>query len=136
MTTTMIVMIPLLPGKQEAWRRFCQALQGSRRHQYEVCLRRIGITKQEVWLAQTRRGDWVHIHLQLERGEPMATVLDAASPAFAGWFRQQLLDLHGLDLALNAPVGQEMILVWPSAHAEETPQTSNYTETRREAYEP
>jgi hypothetical protein len=32
---TLIVMLPLLPGKQEAWRQFCQTLQGSRHHEYK-----------------------------------------------------------------------------------------------------
>jgi hypothetical protein len=35
MAATLIVMLPLLPGKQEAWRQFCQTLQGSRHHEYK-----------------------------------------------------------------------------------------------------
>jgi hypothetical protein len=60
MTATLIVMLPLLPGKQEAWRQFCQTLQGSRRQEYGGSLQRMGITKQEVWLSQTAHRDLVH----------------------------------------------------------------------------
>jgi hypothetical protein len=34
MTATLTIIVPLLPAKQEAWRQFCQTLQGSRRHEY------------------------------------------------------------------------------------------------------
>ena len=32
--TALMIMMPLLPGKQEAWRQFCQILQGSRHGDY------------------------------------------------------------------------------------------------------
>jgi hypothetical protein len=47
----------LLPGKQEAWRQFCQTLQGSRRHEYAGSLQRMGIIRQAIWLAQTAQVD-------------------------------------------------------------------------------
>ena len=34
MMTALMIMMPLLPGKQEAWRQFCQILQGSRHGDY------------------------------------------------------------------------------------------------------
>ena len=41
---------PLLPGRSEAWRRFCQELMGSQRAQYVNSRRRLGIGHEEAWL--------------------------------------------------------------------------------------
>ena len=43
--------IPILPGRQEAWRRFAQELQGSRRSEHADSRQRLGITGERV-LAQ------------------------------------------------------------------------------------
>src|SRR5579872_5040188 len=69
MMTILTVVLPLLPGKQEAWRQFCQILQGSRRSDYDAWRERMGITKQAVWLSQTSQGDLVRIHLEMEHPE-------------------------------------------------------------------
>jgi hypothetical protein len=42
MPSMLVLILPLLPGKQEVWRQFCQTLQGSRHHEYDSCLRRRG----------------------------------------------------------------------------------------------
>jgi len=111
MTSTFIVVLPLLPGKQEAWRQLSQTLQGSRRHEYADSLRRMGITKQEVWLAQS-------LHQDLR--EQMLTALAASAHPFDRWIRKQLLELHGLDVKRLATSASELISVWPPARVETT----------------
>jgi hypothetical protein len=116
MMTALTVVLPLLPGKQEAWRRFCQTLQGSHRLEYEACRERMGITKEEVWLSETLQGDLVRIHLEAEHPEHVLAGLTASHRPFDRWFRQQLLDLHGLDLMQLAPASaHELIFAWPPA---------------------
>jgi hypothetical protein len=118
MAATLIVMLPLLPGKQEAWRQFCQTLQGSRHHEYDGCLHRMGITRQAIWLSQSMRGDVVHLHLHVEQCEQMLTVLATSALPFDRWLRRSLLELHGLNLAYLARSAHELILVWPPAGIE------------------
>jgi hypothetical protein len=116
MMTMLTVALPLLPGKQEPWRRFCQTLQGSRRCDYEAWRERMGITKQEVWLSQTSQGDLVRIHLEVEHPECVVTDLTVSPHPFERWLRQQLLELHGLDLAQLAPASaHELIFAWSLA---------------------
>jgi len=98
MMTILTVVLPLLPGKQEAWRRFCQVLQGSRRGDFEAWRERMGITRQEVWLSQTAQVDLVRIHLEVERPERVVTDLTVSPHPFERWLPQQMLELHGLDL--------------------------------------
>jgi len=113
MTTTLVVLLPLLPGKQEAWRQLCQALQGSRRCDYAAWRERMGITQEEAWLSQTAQGDLVCIHLQVEHPEQVLADLATLPRPFDRWLRQQLLELHGLDLAQLVPASaHELIFAW------------------------
>ncbi len=113
MTTTLVVLLPLLPGKQEAWRQFYQILQGSRCDEYAAWRERMGITQEEVWLLQAAQGDLVRIHLQAEQPQRMLAGLMLSHRAFDRWLQQQLLELHGLNLRQFASTSaQELIFVW------------------------
>ena len=110
---TLTIVLPLLPGRQEAWRQFCQALQGSRCHEYAAWRERVGITQEEVWLSQSPQGDLVRIHLQTEHSECVFAGLPASHQAFDQWLQQQLFELHGLDLRHLASASMhELIFVW------------------------
>jgi hypothetical protein len=116
MMTALTVVLPLLPGKQEAWRQFCQTLQGSRRCAYDAWREQMGIAQEEAWLSQTAQGDLVHVHLQVEHPEHVLADLSTSHRPFDRWLRQQLLELHGLDLAQLVPASaHELIFVWQPA---------------------
>lgn len=113
---SLVCVLPILPGKQEEWRRFCQVLQGSRRCQYEESRQRLGIIKELAWLhspLQAPQGEVVVICLQVEHPEQVLPQLAASDLPFDRWFRQQLLELHGLDVtqALPGPAN-ELVFVW------------------------
>jgi len=113
---SLVCVLPVLPGKQEEWRRFCQALQGSRRCQYEESRQRLGITKELAWLhppLQPPQGEVVVVSLETEHPEQVLPQLAASNLPFDRWFRQQLLELHGLDVteALSRPP-VELVFVW------------------------
>jgi len=98
----LVCVLPILPGKQEEWRRFCQVLQGSRRCQYEESRQRLGITKELAWLhspQQAPQGEIVIVPLEADHPDRLLPQLAASDLPFDRWFRQQLLELHGLDVA-------------------------------------
>ena len=51
-----VLTFPILAGKVEAWRRFCQELSGSRRRMYEASRQRMGITRERLALVETAFG--------------------------------------------------------------------------------
>ena len=61
--------MPILPGRQEAWRRFAQELQGSRRSEHAEFSQRLGITGEQVWLRQAPGEDIAIFCLQAEEPE-------------------------------------------------------------------
>lgn len=116
MMTALTIFLPLLPGKQEAWRQFCQALQGSRCRDYTAWREQMGITQEEAWLSQTTQGDLVRIHLHVEHPEQVLAELARSHRPFDRWLRQHLLELYGLDLGQLIPASaHELIFAWQLA---------------------
>lgn len=107
---------PILPGKLEAWRRFNQESLGSRLTAHEASRRRLGITRELAWLQQTPEGDIAIVYLEVEDPERAFQELGASSDPYDVWFRQQVLEIHGLDLT-QPPDGPlpELAFEWQAA---------------------
>jgi len=104
----------ILPGKQEAWRRFYHELEGSRRHHYEEFHKRLHITKELVWLAETPQGDMAMVYLEADYPEQVLPDLAASQLPFDCWFKEQLLELYGLDVQKHrAKQLSESVFAWP-----------------------
>ena len=99
---------PLLPDKEEPWRRFIQELAGSRAEEYEVFKRRMGICNETVYLMRTPRnlfkGALVLLHLEVEDPEQIALRLAECEDPFGVWLKSKLREFHGYDLT-SSPHG-------------------------------
>ena len=51
-----VLTFPILTGKVEAWRRFCQELSGSQLQMYLSSRRRLGITHERMALVENAYG--------------------------------------------------------------------------------
>ena len=111
------LVLPILPGKEEAWRRLYQELPGSRRPEYEESRRRLGITRECVWVAQILQGEIAIVHLEAEEPEQVILQLAASDLPFDRWFRQQLQEVHGLDVTQPKVVAPstEVIFDWQTS---------------------
>jgi hypothetical protein len=108
----------ILPGKQEAWRRFMQEILESRNGEHEESRRCLGITRELVWFVQTSLGEMAIVYLETEDQEREQVVVNmAASPLpFDRWFRQQLVELLGVDVTHSSPrSSSELVFEWYSA---------------------
>lgn len=93
-----MVIIPVMPHKEEAWRRFIQELQGSRGRAFRVWCRRLELDVEQIWLNETPGGTVVIVKLTIgDRETTLKRLADMRTP-FERWLRQQILTLHGLDL--------------------------------------
>lgn len=90
---------PILPGKEEKWRRFLQKLEGSRRDEYDELRRRLGIRRQRVWVIRTPRGETAVSYLECEEPRSIAARLAASTQPFDVWLKEKLSEFHGCDLA-------------------------------------
>ena len=131
--TALTIVLPLLPGKQEAWRQFCQILQGSRRGDYAAWREQMGISQEEAWLSSTAQGDLIRVHLQVEHPQQVVADLATSPRPFDRWLRQHLLDLHGLDLAQLVPASaHELIFTWQLVPFREAASDEDQNHTNKE----
>lgn len=105
--------LPILPGKQEAWRRFCQELLESRYREYKQSRQKLGITREVVWFTQTEQGEMAIVFLEAEHPELVFAGLGESDLPFDRWLRQQLSELHGFDAGkLLHGLPSELIFTW------------------------
>ena len=94
---------PLLPGKEEPWRRFVQELAGSRAGEYEEMKRRLGIQNETMWLMRVPRdvyrGELVFVRLEAAEPEKVLRRLKASEHPFDLWLKDRLMEFHSYSLS-------------------------------------
>ena len=115
-----VLTFPILAGKVEAWRRFCQELSGSRRQMYEASRQQLGITFERLALVETAFGSTAVTTLEaLDVNRALGQIIASNLP-FDRWYRERLQELHGVNLAgyeqfaqeAPLPHNQELLFEW------------------------
>ena len=115
-----ILTFPIVAGKVEAWRRFCQELSGSRRQPYEASRQRMGITREQLALVETAYGAMAVTTLEAPDVDRALGQIIASETLFDVWYRERLQKLHGINLAgyeqfaqpTPIPDNQELLFEW------------------------
>jgi hypothetical protein len=103
--------VPLLPGKQESWRRWLQEVGEGFRSEAEAFGHALGMRKIEVWLTEMPSEAVVVVQIEAEEVEPLLANLAASRAPFASFLRQHILALHGLDVMQPTRITTEPIFV-------------------------
>lgn len=115
-----VLTFPILAGKVEAWRRFCQEISGSRQQMYITSRRRLGITYEKLVLVETTFGSTAVTTVEaLDVGWALGQVITSNLP-FDRWYRERVQELHGINLAryeqfvlpVPSPQNQELLFEW------------------------
>mgnify|MGYP001828601836 CR=1 FL=1 len=94
-----VLTFPILAGKVEAWRRFCQELSGSQLQMYLSSRRRLGITHERMELVENAYGALAVTTLEaLDVVQALGQIINSHFP-FDIWYRQRLQELYGINLA-------------------------------------
>ena len=115
-----VLTFPILTGKVEAWRRFCQELSGSQQKLYEASRQRLGITRERLALVDTAFGATAVTTLEAPDVAQALGQIIASSLPFDIWYRERLQELHGVNLAgyekfaqrTPLPINQEVHFEW------------------------
>lgn len=109
--TAVMLLIPLLPGKTEAWRRYWQELQASRHDEYELWRHRFAVKCGRVWIMETAVEALALMYV--EAAAPLAAVQHTlfATAVFAHHFQEQLKALE--EPALHFKWTAESLFSWP-----------------------
>ena len=107
---------PLLPGKTDADRvAMLSCWNGERRAAYEDARRRVGVTRESVWIQSTPMGDVAVIYLEADDLEVAFKAMGESDEPFDRWFREHVLDVHGIALEQGFPP-PEQILEFGATH--------------------
>jgi hypothetical protein len=115
-----VLTFPIVAGKAEAWRRFCQELAGSRQKTYEESRRRLGITLERFVLVETAFGSVAVTTLEAPDVDRALGQIISSKRPFDRWYREQVRELHGINLAgyeqfrqqAPLPANHELIFEW------------------------
>ena len=94
---------PILPGKTEQWKHFCQEMVGPRRSEYEASNKRLGITRVVNSLQQTPQGDMAIVYFEAPDIPRVFEGYGSSQEPFDVWFREQVKDIHGVDFSQPLP---------------------------------
>ena len=115
-----VLTFPILNGKVEAWRRFCQELSGSRQKPFEASRQLLGITRERLALVETAFGATAVTTFEAPDVAQALGQIIASDLTFDVWYREKLLELHGVNLAgyeqfaqpTPLPPNQELLFEW------------------------
>jgi hypothetical protein len=121
-----ILTLPIVAGKVEAWRRFCQEISGSRRSEHEASRLSQGITRERLALIETAYGSTAVTTFEADNVNIALNALLTSLLPFDRWYREQVELLHGITLdgyeqfsrQDPLPDNQELLYEW-------VPPTSN-----------
>jgi len=94
---------PILPGKTAAWKQFTQELAGGRRQEFEASRRRLGTRTERAYLQSTPQGDMAVVYIEADDVAGVLQGMGSSQDPFDVWFREQVMDIHGLDLSQPMP---------------------------------
>ena len=95
--------IPILPGKEEDHRRFCQEMEGPRREEYLRSRQRLGLTREVVWQQSSPQGTLAVVYWEADDPSRAFEGLGTSDDPFDRWFRGRVQEIHGLDLSQPPP---------------------------------
>ena len=102
--------VPILPGKEEQDRNGLAEIAGPRREEWEAASKRHGVTRHAVWHQQTPDGTLAIVLLEAEDIEAAMQEMASSDDPFDEWFRQQIKEVHGIDIASDPPPQSEQLL--------------------------
>ena len=102
-------VVPVLQGKEQAVREWMDAMAGARREEYQSAWKNAGFTRHAIWQQQTANGTVDVVYLEADDIPAAMQDITTSEEPFQRWFRERVLDVHGIDLTSQAPPQSEQI---------------------------
>ena len=92
------IIVPILPGKAEAWRRFLQEIEGLQADEFAHWCKNLNVEVQRIALHVSLGGGIVLLSVFAAEPNCVLAKLAQHSSPFNHWLIDQAHRLHGLDL--------------------------------------
>jgi len=97
------ITFPILPGKTDQWLKFINALNHEKKAEFDASRLALGV-RERTFLQRTPMGDFVLVTLEGNDPVNAFTTFGKGTDSFTQWFKKEVVELHGVDLA-NPPQG-------------------------------
>lgn len=94
-----VVMIPILAGEVENWKKWSEEFSGSKKKELEDFNKRYQLTRHDAWLAETDGGSSAVVLHEGPGAEQFMKRLAESDHEFDTWFRNKISTLHGVDFS-------------------------------------
>jgi hypothetical protein len=105
---------PIQPGKTEEFRQFVTELEGSKKTEYEASRKSAGITRENIFLQKTSKGEMVAIIQEAETEQGALNSLRSMKDPFNIWFFQRMNEIHGNEVVSSDVPVNELLLDYRS----------------------
>jgi hypothetical protein len=106
---------PIQPGKTAEFRQFVGELEGARKSEYEASRKAAGITRENIFLQKTSKGEMVAIIQEAETEQGALDSLRSMKDPFNVWFFQRMNEIHGNMLVSSDVPVNELLLDYRSS---------------------
>lgn len=101
---------PILPGKTEQDREDMRSCaHGERQAAYEASRVRHGIVRESVWIQATPDVDLAVVYIEADDLPAAFAGLGSSQEPFDVWFREQVRDVHGINLEDGFPPPEQIL---------------------------
>jgi hypothetical protein len=108
---TYAFMSPLVPGKLQTWMHYVREMKTTYRADMEASRKRIGLTREEVWLQQSPDGACAVVYWEAPDIARVFQRLMTSEEPFDRWFRDRILvEVHGMNPAAPPPPMNEKVM--------------------------
>jgi len=98
-----VVLAPIVEGKLETWKAWCAELTGSRKDALADFNKRYGLTRHAAWLTEANGGPAVIALHEGPGSDDLMHKLAVSQNEFDVWFRERMLETHGMDITQPPP---------------------------------
>jgi hypothetical protein len=94
--------IPIPANKIDQWKRFTKELMTTRKAEFTASRKKLGV-QERTFLQHTPHGDLIIVTLEGANPQKAFAEFGAGNDAFTTWFKQQVQEIHGMDLSGPPP---------------------------------
>ncbi|HLJ68778.1 MAG TPA: hypothetical protein VKX16_15595 [Chloroflexota bacterium] len=96
-------VVPIIPGKEEVDKQYMREATGSRRQEYGEWRKSQGVKREAVWHQQTPQGTVSIVYIEADDPQAVLQSMGTSNEPIAQWFRQCMMEIHGMDLTQPPP---------------------------------
>jgi hypothetical protein len=98
-----LVIVPIKNDKLEEWKSWTKKLKGEKKNEFDDLNKRHGLTRHDVWFAETPSGSMAVVLHEGPGAETFMPDLAKSDIAFDVWMKEHIENFHGMDLSSPPP---------------------------------